>query len=157
MKTYNLGINSIPSNEDLKKLLGDNFYKSYRKMCSGIEIFLNPELEKWDNAGRRGKYYHGYVAKDILIDIYLIDSRLIKCEFNLPKRLFVKIQEKRDNIKAETREHTDTASDLNDHYKDSSLSFLLNNESDFAKIEQIIKIRSDARRKNNTLNRKLQL
>mgnify|MGYP003595416115 CR=1 FL=1 len=96
MKTFLINIDNIPDERELVLLLGKDVYSCYSKFTSTIISLLSPDVEKWDIAGRRGKYFNGYQINDkhILIDIYLSavnGQGLISCELKLPKRYFARI------------------------------------------------------------------
>lgn len=145
MKTYIFNLNNIPTSEDLIGIVGYGFYKSYEKLCKTIEILLEPEIEKWDDAGRRGRYYHGYVTKNFLVDIYIIKNGLIKCEVDLPRFLFSKLQKLKDNFSADIKKSIDMTLFLNKQYGRFNLSLILNSESAFDEVEKIIKTLSDSK------------
>jgi hypothetical protein len=54
-------------------LLGEKIYKYYSGICEDIISSLSPDLEIWNYAGRRGKYFHGYQIskKHISVHLYL--------------------------------------------------------------------------------------
>ena len=111
-----LFIDAVPHEQELIAVLSENIYKNYNDLCEAIVLFLDPDSEIWDHAGRRGKYFHGYRNKSILVDLYLlsIDGQgVLKCDFHFRKRFVDSLLKKKESFSKETQGYIDSCLECN--------------------------------------------
>ena len=136
---------NAPSEQELLTLLGEKVYRFYSNICANTISLLSPDLEIWDYAGRRGKYWHGYYIrkKSLSIDLYLSSEfEQITCDFHFNKRFFQKILKQRDLLKsAETQKIIDFSIKFNEEYGGGySVSLIIREEEEFQDVLKIIEI-----------------
>lgn len=139
-----MDLEKIPSKKELKSLLGIQLYKYYFTLTSEIVSKLYPDLETWDKAGRRGKYYHGYQvnSKLLLLDFYLsnVNNGQVKYQLKLKKASFNKILKKRDSFSEIMNQNLMWSEDFYKEYGEIYLNTILNEETinDSLRIIEII-------------------
>jgi hypothetical protein len=121
MKTKIMHIDNIPNELELTSLLGEKSYKYYHKLCEAIISQLSPDLEIWDHAGRRGKYFHGYRInkQSMLVDLYLCSANgqeNITCEFHFIKRDFIKLVKRKDFFREQIQKNIEYSIKFNEKY-----------------------------------------
>jgi hypothetical protein len=149
METRLMSIDNIPSEQELILLLGKTAHKYYCTICENITSLLSPDVEIWDYAGRRGKYYHGYhISKKLMtIDLFLsfINGHgQINCNFHFIKRFFVKILKHRNLFDNERiQEVIDFSIKFNEEFGGGySMDIIIKDEKTFQNVLLIIKILS---------------
>ncbi|MDR2810396.1 MAG: DUF3788 family protein [Tannerellaceae bacterium] len=146
MKTKLIHIDNIPNEQELVFLLGKNVYEYYNDLCKTIMSLLLPDTEIWDNAGRRGKYFHGYRVNkhSMLIDLYLysVNTRgYITCEFHFVKRDFLKIAKKKNLFNKQIQQTIDWSIKFNEEYGGGySLDIKISDKETLQNTIQIIQI-----------------
>lgn len=142
-----MSLDNMPKEQELISLLGKTVYKYYCVICEDIISLLCPDLEIWDYAGRRGKYYHGYHInkKSMTIDLFLSfvnGHGQISCDFHFVKRCFLKILQHRNLLNNEqTQEAIDFSIKFNEEFRGGySVNIIIKDEESFQDVLQIIKI-----------------
>lgn len=137
--------NNVPDEHELISLLGESVYKNYNNLCEYIILFLAPDIEIWDYAGRRGKYFHGYrmSKRSILIDLYLFSTNgqgRLRCQLHFGKRCFNSILKQRMIFGKKMQEYIDSHASIRKQYNNISFSVLIEDEilHDVIKIIEII-------------------
>lgn len=150
MRTELIHIDNVPNEQELMSLLGNNIYEYYCILYKAIILFLTPDLEIWDYAGRRGKYLHGYRINNqsMLVDLYLSsvnEQGQLNCEFKFDKRAFYKIVKKKGFFSENTQKNIDSTIEANEKYGGFYLDVIINNETlqDAIQIIQIMGAVSD--------------
>ncbi len=121
MKTELMNLNNIPDEAELTSLLGKNIYMLYHELCKVITSQLSPDLEIWDRAGRRGKYFHGYriTKQSMLVDLFLHSVNkqgYITCEFHFIKRYFSKIVKQKELFGKQIQKNIDYSVKFNEEH-----------------------------------------
>lgn len=146
MNTELIHIENIPNEQELVFLLGENVYEYYNDLCKTITSLLLPDTEIWDNAGRRGKYFHGYRVNkhSMLIDLYLYSINAqgyITCEFHFVKRDFQKIAKKKNLFSKQMQQKIDCSIKFNEEYGGGySLDVIISDKETLQDSIQIIQI-----------------
>ena len=144
-----MNMDEIPSEQELISLLGEKIYKYYFEICQNTISLLSPDLEIWNEAGRRGKYFHGYhiSKKSITVDLYLSSKyEQITCDFHFIKRDFIKILKQRNFlINEQLQKEIDFSIKFSEEYGGGyPLGVIVRDEETFKDVLQIIKIVSPA-------------
>lgn len=134
MKTELINIDKVPSENELVSLLGLDLNKYYNILNKSINLLLRPDLEIWDNAGRRGKYFHGYRinSSNMLVDIYLSSIHgegKLNCEFKFQKKTLSKIQKEKNNFSKQTQVAIDSATKAMENYGGFYLNLMIDEKS----------------------------
>ncbi|OAB78730.1 hypothetical protein ULVI_09110 [Cochleicola gelatinilyticus] len=145
MKTkYKFFINE-PTAIEINSLIGDEFYKYYCTLDNAICLYYKPELEIWDNAGRRGKYFHGYRSevKSFFLDIYLSSSEKggqVKCDLTLKDASFNKIVKIKESFSKNTQTSIESAQRIREEYDSSNVDFFIDQDTllDVIKIVELL-------------------
>lgn len=121
MRTDLINLDNIPNSTELSFLLGQDIYNYYLRICEKIILSLSPDIERWANGGRRGKYYHGYIIdkKAISIDLFFISDAGFKqliCDFHFPKKIFVRILKQKQLFSMVGQESIDSCIRLHKEY-----------------------------------------
>jgi len=147
METKLINIDKIPSEQELISLLGKKSYEYYRTICENIILLLSPDIELWDYAGRRGKYFHGYQInkKAITIYQYLSSTSIYKqvtCELHFTKRLFIKILKQRNSLNSkQIQEDIDFSIKFNSEFGGGyTVNVIIRDEETFKDVIKMIKI-----------------
>lgn len=142
-----MDITIIPNEQELISLLGENVYEYYSIICRDIISELNPDLEIWDYAGRRGKYYHGFQIskKSMTVDLYLSfvnGHGQITCGFHFIKRFFLKVLKHMQSFNnKQLQKAIDFSIKFNKEFGGGySVSIIIKEEETFLDILKIIKI-----------------
>ncbi|MDC2664879.1 DUF3788 family protein [Bacteroides ovatus] len=147
MRTDLINLNNIPNSNELILLLGKELYECYLKICKNIVLSLSPDIERWANGGRRGKYYHGYIMdkKAISIDLFFISDVEFKeliCDFHFPKKMFARVFKQKQLFSKVGQEAIDSCVRLHEEYPYGfTLELRLNNDkSIFSDVMRIINV-----------------
>jgi hypothetical protein len=142
-----MNMDHVPDERELVSLLGEKVHDYYRVIRENIVSLLLPDLEIWDHAGRRGKYFHGWQIskKSMTVDLYLssIDGRgQVTCSFHFIKRFFLKILKHRNDLSSEqVQQAIDFSTKFNEEFGGGySVSVIIRDEESFLDILKIIKI-----------------
>lgn len=145
MKTRYKFFISEPTAIEINSLLGEELYKYYSTLDNAISLIYKPELEIWDDAGRRGKYFHGYRSevKSFFIDVYLSSSEnggQIKCALTLKDASFNKIVKIKASYSKKTQESIESAQRIRKEYGSSKIDFFIDQDtlSDVIKIFELL-------------------
>jgi len=149
MKTRLINMDNAPNEHELVSLLGEISYKYYLEICETTISLLSPNLEIWNFAGRRGKYWHGYRIdkKSITVDIYLYSEfDHLTCEFHFIKRFFSKIIKHRYLLNNDAiQKDIDYSIQFNKEYGGGYfLSIIIRDDETFLDTQKIIKIVSSS-------------
>jgi hypothetical protein len=141
MKTTLMELDTIPEEQELLTLLGKNVFTCYQLVCKAIVSQLSPDMDLWDHAGRRGKYYHGYRVekRTISVDLYLnsVDGQgLCNCQFHLNKRCFDNIQKQMHLFFQKVQDCVTDAIEIKKDYGGIYLSLFVNDDT----IQDVLKI-----------------
>jgi hypothetical protein len=141
MKTIIIELDTIPSEQELSILLGKNVFICYQLLCNAIVSQLSPDMELWDHAGRRGKYFHRYSIEKsaIIVDLYLLsvdDQGLCKCEFHINKRCFEKIRRQINTFCQKVQDYVNDAIKFKKNYRETYLPLTVNDDT----IQDVLKI-----------------
>lgn len=140
-----ININNIPENKKLKSLLGDEVYE-FHKLLSGIIVDkLNPDIEIWDDGGRRGKYFHGYRINKIklIINLYLLcvnGEGLLKCELELSKLIVNKLLQNKDKFSASTQKNLQSIISNKKEHGSYFLEIRISNSDTFEDMQYLIEL-----------------
>lgn len=134
-------LDTIPSEQELSILLGNNVFNCYQLLCKTIVSLLLPDMELWDYAGRRGKYFHGYriEKRAIIVDLYLLSmdgQGLCKCQFHINKRCFEKIRKQMNTFCQKVQDCVNNAIKYKKNYGGTDLSLIVNDDT----IQDVLKI-----------------
>jgi hypothetical protein len=141
MKTTLLELDTKPSDQEISTLLGKNVFSCYLLLCKAIVSLLSPDTELWDQAGRRGKYFHGYriEKRAIVVDLYLLsvdDQGICKCEFKINRRCFEKIRKQMNTFCQKVQDSVQDAMEFKKNYGGTYLSLIVNDDN----IQDVLKI-----------------
>ena len=135
-----------PSDQELIDLLGEKIYRYYNILVKTIVSSFNPDLERWDDGSRRGKYFNGYYVYKKFIEIQLfLDSEFLMCDFLLRKIHRVKIEKHMDILSEKTKKR----------FKEDGFYFRFmdkndKDDEDFQDAIKVIEILSSTRRRKGT-------
>ena len=109
-----MNLDIIPNEKEIISIIGHDLFSYYNILTKSINLILHPDIEIWDNAGRRGKYLHGYRMNslNVLVDIYLNSinsSGKLSCTFKLPKKSLNKILKQKEFFSSTTQDNIDSA------------------------------------------------
>lgn len=118
MRTDLIYIDTIPDEPTLTALLGVKLYSCHSILCKIATSVLAPDIERWADGSRRGKYYHGYIIEKwpLSLDMYL-GEQFLKCDLHLYKRYFMRILNKKASLSTQMQESIDAALKINEEYK----------------------------------------
>ena len=145
MRTELIHIDKIPDEQELISLLNENIYECHNDLCEVVNSNLSPDMEIWDYAGRRGKYFHGYrISKPPMsADLYLLSIEgqgVLKCEFHFQKKAFLKIFKQKDCFSKYTQKSIDSCADMHKEYGSYSLEIIMNQETYYETLQDAIQI-----------------
>jgi hypothetical protein len=129
-----IDLDRIPESNELSFLLGEDIFEYYSIICKNIVSSFTPDVERWANGGRRGKYYHGYIIdkEAISINLFLISNKDLKqltCNFHFQKRIFMKIMKQKLHFSKKGQEAINSCIDLHEIYPSGyDLEFRLKSE-----------------------------
>jgi hypothetical protein len=130
---------SIPVDQELIELLGEEKYGFYKILCKKIISSFDPDLERWDDGSRRGKYFHGYYVHKKFIEIHLfLGSENLTCYFEIRKRHRDRLLKKISIFSEKTQKETE-------EYGDFPFGFIIDDDT-FQDVIKVLEILSSTGR-----------
>ncbi|MCL2309051.1 MAG: DUF3788 family protein [Proteobacteria bacterium] len=131
---------TIPGDQELTDLLGEKFFKHYKILSETIISSFAPDLERWDDGSRRGKYFHGYYIYKKFIQIHLfLGPGQLTCYFEFRKKHLDKIEKQKEIFSQRTQKEAE-------EYGRFPFGFIIDDET-FQDTIKAIKILSSTRQR----------
>ncbi len=145
MKVDLINLNSVPDKKELISIIGYRLYSYFVTISDEIHYKLLPDLERWSEGGRRGKYYNGFIItrNHTTIDLYFISEngrKQITCNIHISKRLFNKILKQNDTLSHLGKEAIESSIKLNEIYSSGYYLNFLIKEDNLDIINDVLKV-----------------